>query len=142
MRSSQSNFRQSLSDAIVRGDLNAVQDAVAHVSCDELSSEGLTPLMEAVRCGKQAIAEFLLSKGADVNARSKSGVTVLVFAASRCRPGIVEALLRRGATLESGTFGNKSAPDAAAAAGDWASMRLLLQARAARRDLAQNAHSI
>jgi ankyrin repeat protein len=50
---------------------------------EEPNDEGYTPLMEASREGHMEVVEFLLDKGADVNAKIEEGVeTSLTLAAS------------------------------------------------------------
>jgi ankyrin repeat protein len=125
--------RESLSGAIARGDLKALRKAIAEgFDCNERSGYGLTPLMEAAQLGRRAIVHLLLLNGADVNTCDEEGVTALMLAASRCRPEIVRQLLDRGADAAMRTWARKTAMDVAVAAGDWASMSLLLKARAVR----------
>jgi ankyrin repeat protein len=123
--------RDILSRAIARGDVNAIRQAISDgIDCDEKSAEGLTPLMEAARSGRTAIVQLLVSNGVDVGMRTECGVTALMLAASRCRPAIVAILLKNGALIEKNPDGIKEVLHAAAGSGDWASMRLLLEARA------------
>lgn len=61
--------------------------------------DGLSPLMYALsisRLNDAGIAEELLTKGADVKARSNSGETVLTLAIKKGQTRIVEELLKRG----------------------------------------------
>jgi ankyrin repeat protein len=88
--------------------------------------------MEAAQFGRTAIAKFLISIGADVNARTKGGLTAIILAASRCRPAIVAVLLKNGAMVESGADETQSILRVAAVAGDWTSMRLFLRTRGSR----------
>ena len=48
------------------------------------SSDGSTPLHEAARSGRKEIAELLIDKGAEVNAKEDGGMTPLHPAAA-CR---------------------------------------------------------
>jgi len=61
---------------------------------------GNTPLMHAARAGSLSCVKFLLSKGANVNARNKKGKTALMIACSAMQPYIVSALLESFADLE------------------------------------------
>lgn len=60
---------------------------------------GFTPLHEAVSKGQRDVAEVLLSKGADVHARSKSGATPLHVAAVSGYTDLAEVLLDEGADV-------------------------------------------
>ena len=61
------------------------------------SSSGRTALHHAVELGKNPVVEFLLSRGADVNASTYSRNTCLHTATGRCMDDIVQLLLRYGA---------------------------------------------
>jgi ankyrin repeat protein len=58
--------------------------------------------MAAALCGREEIARYLIEKGANVNARNKTGLTPLHFAADQSypEPSIVRMLLERGADVE------------------------------------------
>jgi len=58
---------------------------------------GSTPLMVATTFGKVEVARFLISEGADLDARNNSGGTALHVACFFCQPEIVELLLNAGA---------------------------------------------
>jgi len=71
-------------------------DAVSNVKISMLS--GMTPLMSAAMFGRVYVAEFLISIGADVNARSLgSENTALIYAASNNNQEIVKLLLKNNA---------------------------------------------
>ena len=73
------------------------------VPVDITNGRGQTPLYGAVWFGMYAIAELLISSGADVNIHSVGNVlrTALQTAAYRGHPHIVELLLKNGANIES-----------------------------------------
>lgn len=60
-----------------------------------------TPLFKAVESGNPALVEFLLSKGADVNARDKAGDTPLHKASMLGQQAIVKLLLDSRADVNS-----------------------------------------
>ena len=58
----------------------------------------VTPLTNAALRGHKEIAELLISKGADVNARDKSGFTPLNWASNQGHTAVVELLKMHGAS--------------------------------------------
>ena len=100
-----------------------------------------TPLMEAARTGDIVLAKLLLQKGADIHARSDSGMTALHFAAAEGSPEMVKLLLNNGAlpNLSTTDMGFLKLPESppgitplhlAAEAGQAESVHLLLQSGA------------
>ena len=90
----------SLHDAVLQGNLDAVQQHIAAGSnLDEKAPEsGASPLIAAAAFGEVEIAKALIAAGADVNHRQTSdGGTPLHTAAFLCHSEIVEALLNHGA---------------------------------------------
>lgn len=61
------------------------------------NGDGETPLHEEARRGHPIVADLLLSRGADPNARDPWGWTPLHVAAAHGRSDVVEILLVRGA---------------------------------------------
>jgi len=84
---------------------------------NQADSFGLTPLMEAVRSGHQEVVKLLLSKGADVNATSKTLSSCLTFAAEKNNLPMVELLLNNGASLGHKTAAGFNAEQLARMAG-------------------------
>lgn len=58
--------------------------------------DGLTPLMLALQKRKLLIAEYLITKGANIHVRDGHQRTTLMYGVKWDCPGIVELLLKRG----------------------------------------------
>ena len=79
------------------GDIDRVRDLLEQgVDIDEPASCGAVPLDAALWGGHEALARFLVERGADVNAVGYDGYTVLM-AACRSSAAIAELLIERGA---------------------------------------------
>lgn len=77
-------------------------DRGARVDSKGPSPPGWTPLMCALslsRLNDTGLAEELLRRGADVNARGDDGETVLTLATKKGQKKVIEELLRRGADV-------------------------------------------
>lgn len=78
--------------------VEALFNAGANVNIQD--SNGDTALHYAVGDGREEIVGFLLSKGAEVNARNRlEGDTPLMVALDVCRPSLVRLLLQNGAEM-------------------------------------------
>lgn len=75
--------RHSVVDAAWKGDYTRVRTILSRSPglVDTRDEDGGTALMYVVEKGNLYEAEFLIGKGADVNARNKRGKTALMFAA-------------------------------------------------------------
>ena len=94
-----------------------------------LRGQSVWPLVAAVHAGEIAAAELCVAHGAPVDTHAPSGDTLLVVAARRHEPGLVQLLLEAGAPLGPGA-NRTSALHAAAesSSGDHgACVRLLLE---------------
>jgi ankyrin repeat protein len=72
-------------------------DMMNGVALPHKDDDGQTPLHFAYR--HKDVAELLLAKGADVNAKDKNGTTPLDVAATMCQKDTVELLLAKGADV-------------------------------------------
>lgn len=63
---------------------------------EETTEDGLTPLMLALQKRKLLIAEYLITKGANIHVRDGHQRTTLMYGVKWDCPGIVEPLLKRG----------------------------------------------
>ncbi|HYT69293.1 MAG TPA: ankyrin repeat domain-containing protein [Vicinamibacterales bacterium] len=122
-----------LMDAALSGrlaDVRRILDSGADVNAH--SGGGVTPLMCAVHDPR--ISALLIARGADVRARTETGVTALnIAAAYDGARDTVKLLLDRGADVNAATKSGKTPLIAASAGGDVAKVRLLLD-RGARLD--------
>ena len=84
----------------------------------------MTPLHCAARESHNEIAELLIAKGADVNAKDRQGMTPLHFAAIKRHnkeiKEIVELLIAKGADVNAKTDDGGTPLNAAIFAGSWA----------------------
>jgi quinoprotein dehydrogenase-associated probable ABC transporter substrate-binding protein len=84
-----------------------------------------TPLMLASANDARDLAQALIRKGADVNARNSGGVTALMMAAANGRAGMVELLVGAGANVDARTERGDTALSIARAKGDEKVIKLL-----------------
>ena len=92
-----------------KGDLKSIQEFWNRFSDQiKLLSGGYTPLQEAARKGHCGVVDFLLSKGAKVNALSSNGETALYLAAEGCHTDCEVLLMVHGASIHHGVPGKKA----------------------------------
>ena len=91
----------TIQELILSGDLAAVKAMIESDSglLSARGADGLTPLHTAAYNGKLEIAEYLISKGADVNIRSVSASTPMHGAALRGHAEVVRLLIAKGADV-------------------------------------------
>ncbi len=88
----------SLLTAIQRGDKSTVNEYLNRgTSPNEIMANGAPLLKNAVVSSAMPVAELLLSRGADVNARDASGKTALFWARRMNNEAFVQMLLKHGA---------------------------------------------
>ncbi|XP_008119982.1 myotrophin isoform X1 [Anolis carolinensis] len=89
--------------ALKNGDLDEVKDYVGKVrpgtgeDVNRTLEGGRKPLHYATDCGQLEILEFLLLKGADINAPDKHNITPLLSAVYEGHVSCVKLLLSKGA---------------------------------------------
>ena len=89
---------------------------------------GYTPLMLASANDARELAQALMQKGADVNARNSGGVTALMIAAANGRVEMAELLVRAGANVKAQSERGDTALSIARAKGDQKMIRVLDEA--------------
>lgn len=95
-----------------------------------VGEEGWTELMEAAFQGNTAAVRDLLSKQADVNAKTVGGATALMVAASGGHREIVQALLAKGAEVNAKSVAGETALVSAVAQGHILIVQTLLDSDA------------
>ncbi len=93
----------SLHEAAAKGDLEQVKQLIAQRANVNESDAGFTPLYVAVYKGHAAVAELLIARGADVNAKDEDGHTLLHPAAARGDKNMAELLIARGGDVDAKT---------------------------------------
>jgi ankyrin repeat protein len=93
------------------GRVDLVEQALnrgANIEAHDDSEEQLTALLLAARSGHEQALKQLLVRGADVNARTRSGITALMFAAHDDRLALAKVLVTHGADINARDdhFGN------------------------------------
>ncbi len=136
----QSDFLKIVAAAARRGDVEAVRAFVDDNPrwVRTVGSHGRTMLWEAAYWGKLAVAEFLVSRGADVNALgchySEHYVEISCYCVARAkqRHAVADYLLEQGATVD--VFTAAYLGDTAAVAGFLAADPALLESSQAQHD--------
>ena len=92
-----------------------------------LFAKGVTPLHYAALMGHGDIAQFLVERGAQVNARHDGGRTPLHDAAMKGHSDLVRMLLLSGADINAPDKGGSTPCDVAATYGQQSMVQLLIQ---------------
>ena len=115
----------ALCNAVRSGDLHAVKKQLASsVDINAGDSEfGVTALSWAALLDATEIANFLIEKGADVNAKSRDGSTPLHSAAFLGHTEIAELLIRKGADVNPKNYKDETPLDASVV--DWETTKFI-----------------
>lgn len=90
--------KDDLDQAIVRGNLSKVKALLrTGYQVNRAGNDGKTPLMVAVTSGQPAIAQYLLSRGADFRVRDRFGNTALQYVSWNLDGDDYAVLTRAGA---------------------------------------------
>lgn len=114
-----------LNSLTIKGDLKTIEDSWSKYSEQiESHKSGYTPLHEAARRGHSHIVDYLLKKGANVNALSVKQETALFYAAEGGHTDCEMLLLAHNADVHAGKLSPLSTTDAEfldylTSQGDW-----------------------
>jgi ankyrin repeat protein len=86
-------LRHSLLDVVVAGDVKAVEKRLGAGVDPDVEDPGEASLHDAAKLCRPELAELLLSRGADPNARDAEGNTPLYYAAVFCCVEVAELSL-------------------------------------------------
>jgi hypothetical protein len=99
--------------AAQKGDIEAVKQHIAAGTDVNPKDSKETPLHKAAYWGRKEIAELLIAKGADVNAKEQDGYTPLHWAARNGHKEIAELLIAKGADVNAKADGGRTPLDMA-----------------------------
>lgn len=89
---------------IKNGDMDQVKEIVEKKDIDvNKDIDGRAPIHYAADYGQEDVIRYLVSKGADVNAKDKHGISVLLAAVWEGHTSCVKLLLAEGASKEGTT---------------------------------------
>lgn len=90
----------NLHEAARRSDYDTLKRHVQSArDANKVNNEGETLLISAAEGGEEKIVRFLLSKGANINAKDQNGQTPLYRAVSAGNTAVAKLLIKRGADL-------------------------------------------
>ena len=117
-----------IAEAAARGDREAVRALLKKAAdVNAAQGDGMTALHWAAMNGDLELAEMLIVAGANVRATTRLGAyTPLYLASQQGQAPIIQALIAAGADLHSGTPNGTSPLMVAAAAGDVAAVKVLV----------------
>ncbi|GLH12376.1 hypothetical protein R5R35_011698 [Gryllus longicercus] len=99
---------------IKNGDLEQVRDIVERKEIDvNKEIDGRPPIHYAADYGQGDVIKYLVSKGADVNAKDKHGISALLAAVWEGHTDCVKLLLEQGASKDGSAPDGTSYVDAA-----------------------------
>lgn len=95
---SEGDFAEGLKWSLKNGDLDQLRDLVEKKTIDVRKPvDGRAPIHYAADYGQKEVIEYLTSKGADVNAVDKHGISALLAAIWEGHTDCVKLLLQKGA---------------------------------------------
>ena len=113
-------------NAAQRGNLSAVKKLVRRVDLEVTDGGGRTALMVASQEGHAPVVEFLIARGAEVNAVTIYGWSSLLAAAQYGQGEVTRILLKNGAVVETKNIYGETPLIAAARSGHLEVVRALL----------------
>jgi ankyrin repeat protein len=99
---------QALKDEDKRAIMEALQKG-ADINAKDNDNDGWTTLMYASGIGYLDIAELIIAKGVDVNAKDKDGKTALMFASEEGNLDVANLLIEKGADVNAKHIDGKTA---------------------------------
>ncbi|MEW5948828.1 MAG: ankyrin repeat domain-containing protein [Thermodesulfobacteriota bacterium] len=101
--------------AAINGDLHIAKlllgagvDVDTKVDSGWLLNKGWTPVMLAIEKGHTEMVNFLISRGANIEAQNQEGGTPLIVASYNGHPNIVELLIEKGAQVNTRSIAGQS----------------------------------
>ncbi|XP_046383304.1 myotrophin [Ischnura elegans] len=89
---------------IKNGDLDQVRDIIENKAIDvNMEVDGRPPIHYAADYGQSDVMQYLITKGANVNAQDKHGISALLAAIWEGHTDCVKILLDKGASKEGKT---------------------------------------
>ena len=119
-----------LHTACLEGRMNIVELIVNHsnpIDLDCKTSRGDTPLHNATEKGNSEVVEYLIEKGANVNAKNNSRNTPLLIAVTNGHTAIAKMLIDHDCNLELKNKSSKTALELAKGKGDKEIIQLILK---------------
>src|SRR4249919_987636 len=119
-----------VADAAMSGDKDAVKSLLKQaVDVNAAQGDGMTALHWAAMNGDADLAQMLVYAGANVRATTRIGAyTPLFLASQQGHAGVIAALVKAGADVKTGTANGTLPLMVAAASGDVASVKALIDA--------------
>ena len=90
---------QNLMRTACDGNLAQLDSMLQHMPVDTVSQNGSTALHAAAYCRQDEVFDYLIEKGANVNARNRYDDTPLLYAAQREQVRMMQVLLEKGAEV-------------------------------------------
>ncbi|GAU98812.1 hypothetical protein RvY_09905 [Ramazzottius varieornatus] len=95
------DYAEALKWSLKNGDLDQLKDLIDKKAIDiRKPVDGRAPIHYAADYGQKEVIEYLISKGADVNAVDKHGISALLAAIWEGHTDCVRLLLQKGASKD------------------------------------------